>query len=171
MELETPSPAPKSPLCAVDMPASCHPEFLARLCGRLIAAEPAADLNLAPTDDAPVVRLDRETGTRHLDVLKWGVIPYFTNDVKTARHPINARSDTVARSNMFKAAFAKRRCLVPAAGYFTNGATTLKAKRHSQHRNLPKAASAALRQRKVGRKSPWRNVVKSSTDRRFFALR
>jgi putative SOS response-associated peptidase YedK len=95
------------------------PEFLARLFGTV---NPPPNLqptwNLAPTDDAPVVRLDRETGARHLDVLKWGLIPYFTKDVKTARHPINARSDTVARSNMFKAAFAKRRCLVPAAAYY-----------------------------------------------------
>jgi putative SOS response-associated peptidase YedK len=95
------------------------PEFLARLFGTV---NPPPNLqptwNLAPTDDAPVVRLDRETGARHLDILKWGLIPYFTKEVKAARHPINARSDTVARSNMFKAAFAKRRCLVPAAAYY-----------------------------------------------------
>jgi putative SOS response-associated peptidase YedK len=95
------------------------PEFLARL---FATVNPLPNLqptwNLAPTDDAPVVRLDRETGARHLDVLKWGLIPYFTKDLKTARHPINARSDTVARSAMFKAAFAKRRCLVPATAYY-----------------------------------------------------
>jgi len=95
------------------------PEFLARL---FATVNPLPNLqptwNLAPTDDAPVVRLDRETGARHLDVLKWGLIPYFTKDLKTARHPINARSDTVARSGMFKAAFAERRCLVPATAYY-----------------------------------------------------
>src|SRR6202034_1175849 len=95
------------------------PEFLARL---FATVNPLPNLqptwNLAPTDDAPVIRLDRETGARHLDVLKWGLIPYFTKDLKTARHPINARSDTVARSGMFKAAFAKRRCLVPATAYY-----------------------------------------------------
>ncbi len=73
--------------------------------------------NMAPTRDAPVVRLSRE-GERHLDALKWGLIPYFTKDLKKARKPINARSETVAKSGMFKEAFAKRRCLVPAPVYY-----------------------------------------------------
>lgn len=57
-------------------------------------------------------------GQRHLDVLKWGLVPYFTKDLKKARKPINARSETVATSGMFKTAFAKRRCLVPAPAYY-----------------------------------------------------
>ena len=107
----------KVPSCQLEL--GNPPEFLARL---FATVNPLPNLqptwNLAPTDDAPVIRLDRETGARHLDVLKWGLIPYFTKDLKTARHPINARSDTVARSGMFKAAFAKRRCLVPASAYY-----------------------------------------------------
>jgi putative SOS response-associated peptidase YedK len=94
------------------------PEFLARL---FTTMNPLPHLqptwNLAPTDDATVIRLDRK-GARHLDVLRWGLIPYFSKELKTARRPINARSDTVARSGMFKAAFAKRRCLVPATAYY-----------------------------------------------------
>src|SRR6476660_481577 len=74
--------------------------------------------NMAPTMDAPVVRLCRESGERHLDVLKWGLIPYFTKDLRKARKPINARSETIAKSGMFKEAFAKRRCLVPAPVYY-----------------------------------------------------
>jgi putative SOS response-associated peptidase YedK len=74
--------------------------------------------NLAPTDDALVIRSDRSSGERHLDVLKWGLVPYFTRGAKPARKPINARSETVALSGMFKAAFAERRCLVPAAAYY-----------------------------------------------------
>lgn len=73
--------------------------------------------NLAPTRDAPVVRLSRE-GERHLDALKWGLVPYFTKDLKKARKPINARSETVQTSGMFREAFAKRRCLVPAPVYY-----------------------------------------------------
>jgi len=47
---------------------------------------------MAPTMDAPVVRLSRD-GDRHLDVLKWGLIPYFTKDIKTSSRPMmpNAR--------------------------------------------------------------------------------
>jgi putative SOS response-associated peptidase YedK len=50
--------------------------------------------NMAPSMDAPVVRL--VDGARHLDALKWGLVPYFTKDVKKARKPINARDDNVA---------------------------------------------------------------------------
>ena len=60
----------------------------------------------------------REEGERHLDALKWGLVPYFTKDLKKARKPINARSETIARSGMFREAFAKRRCLVPAPVYY-----------------------------------------------------
>ena len=94
------------------------PEAIARLFGTV---NPLPNLqptwNLAPTDSAPVVRL-AANGERHLDVMKWGLIPYFTNDLKAARKPINARSETIARSGMFKAAFQKRRCLAPATAYY-----------------------------------------------------
>ncbi len=45
-------------------------------------------------------------------------MPFFTKDLTKARKPINARSETVARSPLFKEAFARRRCLVPAAAYY-----------------------------------------------------
>jgi putative SOS response-associated peptidase YedK len=93
-------------------------EALARLFGTV---NPLPNLeptwNLAPTKDAPVVRASRG-GQRHLDTLKWGLVPYFTKDLKKARKPINARSETVATSGMFREAFAHRRCLVPAPVYF-----------------------------------------------------
>ena len=94
-------------------------EFIARL---FATVNPLPNLeptwNMAPTMDAPVVGLHRESGERHLDVLKWGLVPYFTKDLKKARKPINARSETIARSGMFRAAFAERRCLVPAPAYY-----------------------------------------------------
>jgi len=46
--------------------------------------------NVAPTQLVPVVRRHPETGDRHLDLLQWGLLPYFTQDVR-ARRPINAR--------------------------------------------------------------------------------
>ena len=92
-------------------------EFIARL---FATVNPLPNLaptwNMAPTMDAPVVRL--VDGARHLDALKWGLVPYFTKDLKKARKPINARSETIAKSGMFKAAFAERRCLVPAPAYY-----------------------------------------------------
>lgn len=74
--------------------------------------------NMAPTKDAPVVLRHPESGERYLAALRWGLVPYFTKNLKKARKPINARCETVATSGMFRAAFAKRRCLVPAAAYY-----------------------------------------------------
>ena len=47
--------------------------------------------NLAPTQDAFAVRRHPDSGERHLDVLRWGLVPHFTKDLKAARKPINAR--------------------------------------------------------------------------------
>jgi hypothetical protein len=49
------------------------------------------------------------------------LVPYFTKDLKKTRKPINAQSETVATSSMFQAAFAKRRCLVPAPPITSGG--------------------------------------------------
>jgi putative SOS response-associated peptidase YedK len=65
-----------------------------------------------------VVRRHAETGERRLNVLRWGLIPYYEKDPKGGRKPINARAETVATSGMFKAAFARRRCLVPADAFY-----------------------------------------------------
>ena len=61
--------------------------------------------NVAPTQPAPVVRRHPETGERHLDLLQWGLLPYFTKDPVHARRPINAQAETVATSSMFRRAF------------------------------------------------------------------
>jgi hypothetical protein len=65
------------------------PELIARIFG---TTNPLPNLaptwNMAPTRDAQVVRRHPETGERHLDALKWGLVPYFTNNLKAARKPI-----------------------------------------------------------------------------------
>jgi hypothetical protein len=65
-----------------------------------------------------VVRRHPQTGERHLDVLRWGLLPHFTKDPEHARRPINARAETVTTSGMFRDAFAQRRCLVPASAFY-----------------------------------------------------
>ena len=74
--------------------------------------------NMAPTQDAMVVRHHPETGERHLDLLKSGLLPYFTKDPVHAKRPINAQAETVATSGMFRSAFARRRCIVPADAFY-----------------------------------------------------
>jgi putative SOS response-associated peptidase YedK len=78
----------------------------------------ASSWNVAPTQSAPVVRRHPETGERHLDLLRWGLLPRWVKDPKGARQPINARAETVATSPMFRRAFAERRCLVPADAFY-----------------------------------------------------
>jgi putative SOS response-associated peptidase YedK len=67
--------------------------------------------NMAPTQDAMVVRRHPESGERHLDLLKWGLLPLFTKDPVHAKRPIDARAETVMTSSMFRSAFARRRCI------------------------------------------------------------
>ena len=62
-------------------------EFIARLFATVNPLPNFAPTwNMAPTKDAPVVRL--VDGERHLDTLKWGLVPYFKKDLKKARKPI-----------------------------------------------------------------------------------
>lgn len=79
--------------------------------------------NMAPTRDAPVVRLHPETRARHLDLLRWGLVPHWAKDPKAVRQPINARAETLATSAMFRDALARRRCLVPADVFYEWQAT------------------------------------------------
>jgi putative SOS response-associated peptidase YedK len=75
--------------------------------------------NMAPTRDAPVVRLHPEAGDRRLDLLRWGLVPHWAKDPKAVRLSINARSETLATTPMFRDAYARgRRCLVPADAFY-----------------------------------------------------
>ena len=60
----------------------------------------APNYNMAPTQDALVARRHPEAGERHLDVLRWGLVPRTAKDAKEDRtnRPINARAETVARN-------------------------------------------------------------------------
>jgi putative SOS response-associated peptidase YedK len=95
------------------------PEAIARMFGtRNAIPNIPPNWNLAPTQPALVARRHPETGERHLDALTWGFLPYWTQDAKEARKPINAKAETVAKSTMFRDAFARRRCLVPANAFY-----------------------------------------------------
>jgi putative SOS response-associated peptidase YedK len=73
--------------------------------------------NIAPTQTVPIVRLN-SAGRREIALLRWGLIPFWSTDAKIAYRTINARAETVATAPAFRAAFKKRRCLVPASGFY-----------------------------------------------------
>jgi putative SOS response-associated peptidase YedK len=88
---------------------------------RLFAAETIADLppryNIAPTQPAPTVRLDQDS-VRRLNLLRWGLVPFWAKDPSIGNRMINARAETVASKPAFRQAFRKRRCLILADGFY-----------------------------------------------------
>jgi putative SOS response-associated peptidase YedK len=104
------------------------------MCGRYVSASPPDELakyfdvdaasetplepsyNVAPTGDVYVVV--KTGGLRRLDVFHWGLVPFWAKDQKTGNKMINARADTVAEKNAYKHAFKKRRCIIPADGFY-----------------------------------------------------
>ncbi len=77
-----------------------------------------ASWNVAPTQTSLVVRRHPESGARHLDPLRWGLVPRWAKDAKDAAKLMNARADGVAEKPSFRDAFQKRRCLVAMDGFY-----------------------------------------------------
>jgi putative SOS response-associated peptidase YedK len=74
--------------------------------------------NIAPTQDVLVIRYNPKSGQRSLDTLRWGLIPYWAKDPRIAYKTINARVETVETAPSYREAFKKRRCLIPADGFY-----------------------------------------------------
>lgn len=73
--------------------------------------------NVAPTDPIPIVRVDPRDGERELAMARWGLVPWWSKEMPKKPH-INARAETVDTTRLFREAFAKRRALVPATGFY-----------------------------------------------------
>jgi len=72
--------------------------------------------NVAPMQRVRVIR--SADGAATLDVAKWGLVPSWAKDPSIGNRMINARVETIAEKPSFRTAFARRRCIVPASGYF-----------------------------------------------------
>ncbi len=102
------------------------------MCGRFVITSPPAALrqvfgyaeqpnfpprfNIAPTQPIPVITL--ENGARHFRLMRWGFLPAWVKDPRQFSLVINARSETVLEKPAFKNAIKRRRCLIPADGYY-----------------------------------------------------
>ena len=74
--------------------------------------------NIAPTTYVDVVRLNPE-GQRELTSMRWGLVPFFwKKPLKDVPATFNARAETVAEKPMFRDAFKRRRCIIPASGFY-----------------------------------------------------
>ncbi len=71
--------------------------------------------NLAPSQLAGVVV---DANTRNLGWMKWGLVPAWAKDAQIGSRMINARAETLAEKPSFRQAYAKRRCLIPADGFY-----------------------------------------------------
>jgi putative SOS response-associated peptidase YedK len=102
------------------------------MCGRFVITSPPAALrlifgyveqpnfpprhNIAPTQPIPVVI--PENGVRHFRLMRWGLLPAWVKDPRTFTLLINARAETVNEKPAFRNAMRRRRCLIPADGYY-----------------------------------------------------
>jgi len=78
------------------------------------------DYNVAPTKPVYAVldHVEAAQAERELRVVRWGLVPFWAKDTKIGSRMINARAETVAEKPAFRRAFGKRRCLLPADGYY-----------------------------------------------------
>jgi putative SOS response-associated peptidase YedK len=74
--------------------------------------------NAAPTDSLPVVRYDTKAGRRSLDLLRWGLVPYWAKDINVGFANINAKAEGIETKPAFRKAFERRRCLVPVDNFY-----------------------------------------------------
>lgn len=103
------------------------------MCGRFALAQPISSImahfeaqsfrgeyleryNITPTQSVPVaISLD---GERAIEVMRWGLIPSWSKDLKAQAPLINARAETIQEKPSFRSSFKSRRCLVPADGFY-----------------------------------------------------
>jgi putative SOS response-associated peptidase YedK len=104
------------------------------MCGRFVQAQPInvyadwlgidavkseslkVSYNVAPTD--AVYAVAEHEDQRLLGTFRWGLLPWFAKDRKQAARAINARVETVAEKASFKDSFVRRRCIIPADGFY-----------------------------------------------------
>jgi putative SOS response-associated peptidase YedK len=106
------------------------------MCGRYATTRSAADLtalfeavdvshgeivvdyNVAPTDPVPLIRMSASHSGRVVDVARWGLVPPWATDRRVGARMINARAETIVSMKAYAIPFARRRCLIPATGWY-----------------------------------------------------
>ena len=104
------------------------------MCGRFLLSTPARELathfgldevpslfaryNIAPTQAIGIVRLTEGPGRREWATVSWGLVPSWAGDPDVGSRLINARAETAADKPSFRTALRRRRCLVPADGFY-----------------------------------------------------
>ena len=92
------------------------PEALRRIFGYAEQPNFPPRFNIAPTQPIPVVII--ENGVRHFRLMRWGLLPAWVKDPRKFTLVINARAETIREKPAFRNAIRRRRCLIPADGYY-----------------------------------------------------
>jgi putative SOS response-associated peptidase YedK len=108
------------------------PEALRQLFGYSEQPNMPPQHNVAPTQPVPVVIF--ENGARHFRLMRWGLIPAWVKDPRKFALLINARAETVLEKPAFKNAIKRRRCLIPADGYYEWQVSDNRKRPHFIHR-------------------------------------
>jgi putative SOS response-associated peptidase YedK len=74
--------------------------------------------NVAPTQPVVTVRKEQGKKTRHFTTMRWGLIPSWAKDMSIGTRTLNARSETVTTKPAFRDPILKKRCLIPADGFY-----------------------------------------------------
>ena len=74
--------------------------------------------NIAPSQKVLAIRFNLKTNQRSLDALQWGLVPHWAKDPKIGYKTVNARVETIDTAPSYRQAFEKRRCLIPADGFY-----------------------------------------------------
>lgn len=102
------------------------------MCGRFVILDPemiirkyniqkrpaftfTARYNIAPSQEVPIVLRDT---TNQIELMKWGLIPFWTKDPDIGTRLINARAETLAEKPSFRSSLKSKRCLIPSSGFY-----------------------------------------------------
>ena len=83
---------------------------------RVEVTEPS--YNVTPRADVPAIAQGRANGPRVLDLVRWGLVPSWAESLSIGDRQINARAERIRTANAYKRAFARRRCIIPADGFY-----------------------------------------------------
>jgi putative SOS response-associated peptidase YedK len=83
----------------------------------IVATDLGDRYNVAPTDEVYAVAASKE-GERRLGTFRWGLVPFWAKDLSVGARMINARAESVLEKSAFRRPFERRRCIVPADGFY-----------------------------------------------------
>jgi len=93
-------------------------DVLAAMFGVDEAPSLAPRYNIAPSQPVAAARVSPDSDSREITFLRWGLVPSWAKDPSAGDRMINARAETISEKPSFRSAFKRRRCLVPADGFF-----------------------------------------------------